>query len=236
MKKFFHLIPPAASLIILFFCGCRKRDNIVYPNSSSYPIHKNITSTYFWIGVPADTTNAYVGNAQSSWDINWQAHYGGYDDPIHRNGYYPVGFIPKENPFYFALPYDDYDENGNRRQSAYNMIYWAKEKTWLPRESMCKNQWIKIWKGEKIVYAQWEDSGPFFYDDSSYVFGISLPRNQFLNNSSGIDVSPAVRDYLGLAGLDTVSWQFVNPNDVPYGVWKFIVTISQVDWGQSKKY
>ncbi|MCL5030195.1 MAG: hypothetical protein M1480_14385 [Bacteroidetes bacterium] len=130
------------------------------------------------------------------------------------------------------MPYDDYDSSGNRRQSAYNQIYWAKEKNWTTYESMCKNRWIKITKDGKSVYAQWEDCGPFFYDDSNYVFGNSLPRNQTLNNSSGLDVSPAVRDYLGLSGLDVVDWQFVDSSDVPNGAWKIIVTTSQVDWGQ----
>ncbi len=219
------------SVTLLAFSSC-KDNSPFFPPTDLYPVHKNITCTYFWVGEPADSTNAYIPNSQSSWDINWEAHYGGVDDPDNRNGYYPAGFIPKENPFYFALPYNDFDENGKRRQSAYNMVYWAKDKNWASHESMCKNQWIKITKDNKAVYAQWEDCGPFFYDDSNYVFGTSLPRNQFLNNSSGLDVSPAVKDYLGLTGLDTVSWQFVNPGAVPYGAWKIIVTTSQIDWGQ----
>ncbi len=220
--------------IFILFLSCCRNNNVVSAPSMSYPIHQNITVTYFWVGEPADSNNGYIPNSQSSWDVNWQAHYGGADNPDNRNGYYPVGFIPKENPFYFALPYDDFDENGNRRQSSYNIIYWAKEKSWSRYESICKNQWIKITKGNKSVYAQWEDCGPFFYDDSNYVFGTSLPRNQMLNNSSGLDVSPAVRDYLGLSGLDTINWQFINSDDVPNGPWKLIVTTSQIDWGQSK--
>lgn len=32
-----------------------------------------------------------------------------------------------------------------------------------------------------------------------------------------MDVSPAVRDYLGLSGIDKVDWQFVEFEDVPEG-------------------
>ena len=220
----------SVSILFVFLSSCRH--NIDSPSSNYYPIHNNITTTYFWIGEPADSDNGYIPNSASAWDINWQSHYGGVDDPNNRSGYFPARFTPKENPFYFALPYDDFDNNGNRRPSAYDMIYWAKSKSWSAYESMCKNQWIEIIKGKKSVYAQWEDCGPFFYDDSNYVFGTSLPMNQYLNNSSGLDVSPAVKDYLGLTGLDTVSWHFVNPENVPIGPWKLIVTTSQIDWGQ----
>lgn len=224
-------IAAVISILFLFVSSC-KNNNVIYPPSSNYPVHTNITTTYFWVGEPADSDNGYIPNSASSWDNNWQIHYGGVDDPNNRNGYYPAGFTPKENPFYFALPYDDFDDNGIRRQNAYSEVYWAKSKNWQSYESMCKNQWIKITKGGKTVYAQWEDCGPYFYDDSSYVFGTALPRNQFLNNSSGLDVSPAVRDYLGLTGLDTVSWQFMDAENVPSGIWKTIVTASQIDWGQ----
>jgi len=226
MKK---IIP--AYILLTFLVSC-KNNNINNPPSFYYPVHTAITATFFWVGEPSDSNNGYIPNSESSWDIHWLAHYGGVDDPNNRNGYLPAGFIPKENPFYFALPYNDFDENGNRRQSAYTEIYWAKYKKWSAYESMCKNQWIKITKGSKSVYAQWEDCGPYFYDDSGYVFGTSLPRNQTINNSSGLDVSPAVEEYLGLTGLDTVSWQFVDPGNVPTGFWKNIITTSQIDWGQ----
>ncbi len=226
-KKYF-----IASIIVLLISGCNDKNIVSNPSLSTYPIHKNITVTYFWIGEPADSENGYIPNSESSWDINWQAHYGGVDDPNNRSGFYPAAFIPKENPFYFALPYDDYDSTGNRRQSAYKQIYWAKGKIWSAYESMCKNRWIKIIKGSKTVYAQWEDCGPFFYNDSNYVFGTSLPMNQTQNNSSGLDISPAVRDYLGISGLDIIDWQFVDSIDVPNGPWKLIITTSQVNWGQ----
>jgi hypothetical protein len=217
--------------IIILITGCKKNDGIVQTTAvqDQYPVHKNITVTYFYVGEPATANNDYIPNNMSSWDGKWEEHYGGVDDPDNRNGYYPAGFTPKENPFYFALPYNDFDSTG-RKQSAYDLIYWAKEKTWASNESMCKNQWIKIINGNKVAYAQWEDCGPYYYDDSNYVFGNAQPMNQVKNHSSGLDVSPAVRDYLGFTGLDTASWQFVNETDVPDGPWKIIITTSQVSY------
>ena len=48
------------------------------------------------------------------------------------------------------------------------------------------------------AYAQWEDCGPFRTDHFQYVFQNERPKPN-LNRGAGLDVSPAVRDYLGLA-------------------------------------
>jgi hypothetical protein len=40
-----------------------------------------------------------------------------------------------------------------------------------------------------------------------------------LNHGAGIDVSPAVRDYLGLGSPDLVDWRFVEQAEVPDGPW-----------------
>jgi hypothetical protein len=50
--------------------------------------------------------------------MRWEGHFGGVDDPDRRDGYFLEGFVPKENPFYFALPYTDYDEHGRKKSSA----------------------------------------------------------------------------------------------------------------------
>ncbi len=94
---------------------------------------------------------------------------------------------------------------------------------------MCKNRWLRIGHGNRICFAQWEDVGPFRSDDASYVFGSSPPLNS-RNRNAGLDVSPAVRDYLGLTDIDTVDWQFVEYPEVPRGPWTQIITKSQIDW------
>ena len=195
----------------------------------TYSVHTNITATVFWIGEPGDADNGFIPNNSSAWDDLWLQHYGGVDDPNNRNGYFPANFTPHENPFYIALPYNDFYPNGTRKPDAYRVVYWADDKNWSNNESMCKNRWVKIWYNGKVVYAQWEDVGPFEEDDWEYVFGNATPKNT-INDHAGIDVSPAVRDYLGLTGMNKVSWQFVDYSDVPDGPWKEIITTSQICW------
>ena len=40
-----------------------------------------------------------------------------------------------------------------------------------------------------------------------------------LNQGAGLDVSPAVRDYLGLKQTDVTDWRFVDFSEVPRGPW-----------------
>jgi hypothetical protein len=138
-----------------------------------------------------------------------------------------------ENPFYFDLPYNDFTNEGERKAEAYSVVYWADEREWNSQESMLKNRWAKIWIGDRICFAQWEDSGPYEYDDHAYVFGNSRPNNRRANNA-GMDVSPAVRDCLGFEGLNNdvnrVSWQFIDSDAVPEGPWSEIVTTSGTTW------
>lgn len=199
-----------------------------------FPVHTGITAAVFWIGEPIGNGSS-EDNALSAWDDEWQERYGGYDDYENRNGYYPLGFIPKENPFYLDLPYNDFDDNGARKPNAHNVVPWAGEKEWGPRESMMKNRWVKITYEGNTCYGQIEDAGPYEYDDHAYVFGTDdqRPKNKRAN-SAGMDVSPALRDCLKFRGLNNVNnkvdWQFVDFSDVPDGPWKEIVTTSQINW------
>lgn len=197
-----------------------------------YPMHLNTVATVFWIGEEATPENGYIDNKKSAWDDNWLEHYGGVDEPENRHGYMPAKFIPHENPFYFALPYDDFNDDGTRKSEAYHIVYWSHQKNWNESESMLKNRWIKITNDYNTCYAQWQDAGPYEYDDSEYVFGNALPKNEIAAHS-GLDVSPAVRDCLdpNERDINVVSWQFVDFNQVPDGPWKKIVTTSQTSWG-----
>ncbi|MGI8968787.1 MAG: hypothetical protein ACR2GA_06760 [Chloroflexota bacterium] len=199
---------------------------------SRYPLHPNITATVFWVGEPA-IEGSSENNAISAWDDAWQEHYGGYDDYQHRNGWFPAKFTPKENPFYFDVPYNDFNDKGDRKPQSYQVVPWANERQWGPHESMLKNRWVRITKNNKTVYAQWEDAGPYEYNDAAYVFGTAQPHNKQAN-SAGMDVSPAVRDYLAFNGLNNaenrIDWQFVDTAQVPDGPWKQIITTSQIFW------
>lgn len=189
--------------------------------TSIYPLHQNILTTVFWVGEAASPDNAFIANDVSAWDNSWVNHFGGIDNPNNRNGFYPFGFRPKENPFYFALPFGDYTESGQKANV--NRIYWYRY--FKTNESLLKNRWIKISAYGKVAYGQWEDTGPFEDDDVEYVFGTKAPKQEV-----GLDVSPALRDYLGLTGRNRVSWQFIDEVDVPFGPWKEIVTKSNPSW------
>jgi hypothetical protein len=186
----------------------------------TYPVHSDITATIFWVGEGATPDSGFIHNQSSAWVDDWQSAYGGVDDPDKRCGHFPCGFTPKENPFYFALPYNDLDETGVRKESARN-IPWYSEAMESNPTSVVKNRWIKITHNDRSVYAQWEDAGPTVYDDFEYVFGDKPPSFR-----AGLDLSPATGGLLGLDGQDTVSWHFVDAKDVPDGPWKQIITTS----------
>jgi hypothetical protein len=56
-------------------------------------------------------------------------------------------------------------------------------------------------------------------DDIKYVFGDARPVNS-KNNGAGLDISPAVRDYLGFKTSAKCDWRFVDLHEVPDGPWK----------------
>jgi len=174
--------------------------------------------TILWIGERPSGNNP-VPNRRSSWDKDWSRSYGGFDDPnpAHRSNYIPVKFTPLQNPFYCALPYNDKSANGHRPEAP-RVVPWFKEAYQGPGVSTCKDRWVAIRKGTRTVYAQWEDAGPFRTDYWQYVFGNERPKLN-LNKGAGLDVSPAVRDYLGLNETDLTDWRFVEFSEVPRGPW-----------------
>lgn len=177
----------------------------------------NVVATVFWIGEQPSQHNP-VPNTMSSWDMNWQANYGGYDDPEHRKGFLPAAFTPKQNPFYVALPYNDITQGGGHRPEASEVIPWFWRDYRGDGISVCKGRWIAIHSEGKVCYAQWEDVGPFETDHWQYVFGSEQPRGN-RNNAAGIDLSPAVRDFLHFRSGERVQWRFVEARDVPRGPW-----------------
>ncbi len=183
-----------------------------------YPWRNNIVTTVFWVG-EQPTKNNPTPNCKSSWDPNWHANFGGYDnpDPATRANYLPKKFVPRQNPFYIALPYND-TTRGTTKPEARKAIPWFKQAFVRPGKSVVKGRWVAIRHKGKIAYAQWEDCGPFRTDHYQYVFGNERPKPN-LNQGAGLDVSPAVRDYLGLKGKDVCDWKFVEARDVPNGPW-----------------
>ncbi|GAA5484648.1 hypothetical protein Hsar01_03894 [Haloferula sargassicola] len=204
------------------------------PNGQLYPWRQNITATVFWIG-EQPTQNNPVPNCKSSWDQNWMANYGGYDNPDPRarvadhrtSDFRPKGFIPRLNPFYIALPYNDVLRHGVHKSEASRVIPWFRRFNPKPGKTVLKGRWVQIYHGGRSCYAQWEDCGPFVTDDWSYVFGNSRPKNHN-NKDAAIDISPSIRDYLDLQSGEKCHWRFVEAAQVPYGPWKKYGNANQV--------
>ena len=188
--------------------------------TSSFPIRRNIVTTYFWIGQGGTPISATT-NIKSAWDSFWKKNFGGIDCPDQRKdakkfreASLPKRFAPTLNPFYVALPFNDIAFPKKSRKWVY---WWDEERFKKGRfDSQCKGRWVMIRFNNKVCYAQWEDVGPLRYDHAEYVFGNELPTR---HSRAGLDVSPAVRDYLGLSGLDKTDWKFVEDDQVPYGPW-----------------
>ena len=195
-------------------------DNFVFTNFRShprnnYPWKMGIYTTIFWIG-EGGTTISSTDNVESAWDQDWRSNNGGSDTPNDREGYMPANHAARMNPFYVALPFND-------------LAFPDKARRWLPagwtrppkdgkQVSACKDRWVEI-KNEQgeTCYAQWEDVGPLRYDHAEYVFGDERPDTL---THAGLDVSPAVADYLNINGKNCMTrWRFVDDADVPPGYW-----------------
>ncbi|NWK54417.1 hypothetical protein HW115_02260 [Verrucomicrobiaceae bacterium N1E253] len=185
--------------------------------TTPHPWRRGITATVFWVGERASERNP-TPNDSSAWDPNWQANFGGEDHPAKRNGYLPAGFTPKLNPFYIALPYNDLAPDGVHYPEASEVIPWFWKTYRGEWTSVCKGRWIAVHYRGKVCYAQWEDCGPFNSDDWQYVFRGQQPKPT-PNGNAGIEVSPAIRDYLGIRSGFRVSWKFIEDHEVPNGPW-----------------
>jgi hypothetical protein len=191
-----------------------------------YPWKTYVTCTIFWIGEQPSQNNP-TPNDKSSWDQNWAGNFGGYDNPepstriANRSSgdFRPKAFIPKLNPFYIALPYNDVIGGGMHKPEASRVIPWFLRLRPEPGKTVCKGRWIQIYFGNRSCYGQWEDCGPWETNDWEFVFGNKPPKTT-QNGAAGIDLSPSIRDYLGLASGKKVHWRFVEAGQVPYGPWK----------------
>jgi hypothetical protein len=192
--------------------------NSLGAGSGEYAWKVAIATTVFWVGEQASVSNP-IPNDKSAWDSGWVSSYGGTDTPNSedRLNFVPTNFIPRQNPFYVALPYNDIDDHHTKPEAA-QVIPWFKSSFVRDGQSVCKGRWVAIRHGNKVCYAQWEDVGPFQTDHWQYVFGDERPRPN-RNRDAGLDVSPAVREYLALDNIDFCDWKFVEFFHVPVGPW-----------------
>lgn len=214
-----------------------------------YPWHTDIVSTTFWVGEIFDPNASDGSQVISTYDGNWYRNYGGCDGVITgsgceterrtaANGYFPFHMVPKQNPFYLDLPFDDVNDSAAyARRGA--VVPWSQAPGYAtairnPNTSLMKNRWVEIQKGGAICYGQIEDAGPGEYDDVNYVFGTNNARPQNARyGGAGMDVSPAMNGCLGFAELngdgDHVNWRFIDTDQVPAGPWTKIITQTPVE-------
>lgn len=193
----------------------------IIPPSPKFPWKTDIVATVFWVG-ELPTQNNPVPNTMSSWDTRWLSNFGGYDDPNPNNrapGFLPSGFRPRQNPFYIALPYNDILNSSTTKEEAAKIIPWFKDTFRKAGKSVCHNRWLAIHHRGRVCFAQWSDCGPFTTTDGDYVFGDARPSNT-KNAGAGLDVSPAVRDFLQLPSGGKCDWRFVELHEVAEGPWK----------------
>lgn len=191
-----------------------------------YPWKTHVTATIFWCGEQPTARNP-TPNCKSSWDTKWAINFGGYDDPDpkkrianHATGEFrPKDFVPKLNPFYIALPYNDVKCWKSHKPEASKVIPWFSRVNPKPGKTVLKGRWVQIFVDKRSCFAQWEDCGPWVTDDWQYVFGGNKPKAT-QNGAAGIDISPSIRDYLGVKSGQKVHWRFVEESQVPYGPWK----------------
>jgi hypothetical protein len=195
--------------------------DIVFTNFSRktknfYPWKTAIITTMFWIGEGGSNISSTTNKA-SSWDEKWVSTNRGSDNPNNRNGFATAAHASTLNPFYVALPFND-------------LAFPDKAREWVPRGwhrppkdgkqvSACMDRWVWIKNAQgRSCYAQWEDVGPLRYDHAEYVFGDERPDTY---TRAGLDVSPAVAQYLGIDENKRAitSWRFVDDEDVPPGAW-----------------
>ncbi len=188
----------------------------------------------------------HFGSGPDRWGPRDPSAPGAWDnraDWYPRDGLCPAGVTLYQNPFYVALPTPDYDEN--RRLTEAEPWIWASRDI-LPElkrfengkfkdgESPFKDLWIQVEYGGRTAFGQLEDIGPAdktgaIVADYSYVWGDSpQPKNEF-GMKAGIDLSPALTDYLGTNGEAMVRWRFVPTDQVPEA-WKILVTAGPPVW------
>jgi hypothetical protein len=158
-----------------------------------FPWKLSITATCFWAGESA-ASGGGVSNYQSAYDPLFAIH------------------APRQNPFYVALPVVDIRDGHTLPEAA--RIPWLSATFVRDGQSVLKDHWVAVRHGGKVAYCQLEDAGPWKTDSWGYCFGPDRPSPN-RNGNAGIDVSPAVRDYLGMSGMDTVDWRWCDEREVP---------------------
>jgi hypothetical protein len=202
----------------------------------TYPLHRAVPASVFRIGAVVPREGVDGQSLQSGWDRDWARHYGGCDgfgpvglwcasDLTDRTGpdWFPVGMVPKENPYYVGLPYNDLLDISGR-----GAIPWARDPGYAEhlgdeRFSLVKNRWVQVTGPAGTCSGQVEDTG--LGTDPGYVLGAAAPQR-----TPAINLSPALAGCVGItdaSAVTAVDWAFVD-RPAP-GPWTVVVTRRQAN-------
>lgn len=233
MKRTFILWLLASCCIVAACSGLKPSAKAsVAPYSPWTFVHTHIKTTYVSAGAPAGAGDLGQTNTEARWYNDWTKHQCGVD----LKGTRTIVLPGCDNLYYFALPCSDVGMDGNWDRAVIAKSPWKQS---TPESSAFKNHWIAVTYGSKTVYAQWEDTGPYYQSDCDYVFGQKRPAQEgpeAINAEfSALDISPRAFADLTGGNLDIgeiqTSWVFVPDDQVPDGPWRQNVTTSGPDWG-----
>jgi len=203
----------------------------------AYPVHPQVTASVFRVGVLVPGLGDDGQSIRSGWDRNWAVHFGGCDgygsvgaacrsDLAGRTApdWFPIALVPKENPYYVGLPYNDLADPARRPA-----IPWARDPGYrehLPDASfsLIKNRWVQVTGHTGSCYAQVEDTGPG-PSDAAYVLAGARPVH-----TPAINLSPALARCVGVTDAapgTRIDWAFVDRP--PAGPWTAVPTMRQAD-------
>lgn len=118
-----------------------------------------------------------------------------------------------------ALTYGEFTDANGLKISA-RRIPWYR----VGLSPLLKKRWVETRRNELSCFAQCQDVGPCGEDDFDFVFGKAAMH--VFDTRAGLDVSPAIRHYLGISHNELTYWRFAEKADVPEGPWTEIVTTS----------
>lgn len=151
---------------------------------SQYHLHTGINASTFWAGEGASGDNHNISNVPSAWDNQWGDNFGVEDYPqLERDSdFIPTDWRYKkiENPYYFALPYNDlgsvvYDGKNANSVASQNSSYSAQWNSDYGRTIVTTSDMVNItdwdvrkastsripwrdeedWGGKSMVKAKW---------------------------------------------------------------------------------
>ena len=192
---------------------------IARPSGDFFLWKTNVGTIVFWVG-EEQSAGKTSPQHQSVWDKDWLKNFGGVDTPesAARHDYIPVSFVPGQNPFYCALPYNDV-EHGQFKPEAPTVIPWFKQDI-RSRVNLCARiAGSPYARGIESATRNGKIAARFAPTISTDVFQNERPT-QNASHDAGLSVSPAVRDHLGLAPAEVTDWRFVEVSDVPPGPWR----------------